>query len=363
MQYIDRLIIFLAASALTSGTVYAKSVSDIKSDETVVFFPTMAYPTDDADTWEVKIHGWIFESSLGGEAAVRSFQAAMGLRENLNDESKAILRKRARYLVVDNERAKRIVIRLGDKSYPLKKSKPNGHFESRLQLSADEIDRHKATDGPIPFQAVMRNGDSREFKGNIHRLNTTGLSVVSDIDDTIKISELSDTRAAIANAFWRPFRPVPGMAKVYRQWEKEHKDIRFHYVSAGAWQFYVPLDEFRQEADFPAGTYHFRHFRWKDNSFFEILRSPVGYKREIIESLLAITGQRRFILVGDSGQHDPEVYALLARRYPNRIVRIYIRNITDEPADAPRYRQTFKGLPKSIWTIFQEAREIESTLP
>ena len=345
------------------GTANAETVSDIKSDETVIFFPALAYPTEDADTWEVKVHGWIYEASFAGEAAVRSFQAAMDLSENLDAESKTILRKRARYLVVDNERSKQIVIRLGDKSYPLEESTANGHFVSRFQLSSDEINRHKTANGIIPFEAVMRNGDSREFKGDIHRLSTTGISVISDIDDTIKISEITDKRAALANAFWKPFRPIPGMAKLYNHWTEKHADIRFHYVSAGAWQVYAPLEQFRGEAGFPPGTYHMRNFRWKDRSFFEMLDSPVGYKRKVIESLIAVSGRRRFVLVGDSGQSDPEVYADIARRYPNRILRIYIRDVTNQRPDAVRYQRTFRGVSAGKWTIFRDASEIDPALP
>ena len=64
------------------------------------------------------------------------------------------------------------------------------------------------------------------------------------------------------------------------------------------------------------------------------------------------------MLIGDSGEQDPEVYAKIARQYPRQIVRIFIRNVTDEPADSPRYQQCFDGLPAGLWQIFDDPRSL-----
>lgn len=68
------------------------------------------------------------------------------------------------------------------------------------------------------------------------------------------------------------------------------------------------------------------------------------------------------MLVGDSGEKDPEIYAALARKYPHSVARICIRDVTGEARAAERYRMLFKDLPPGTWTIFREPDEIKEVL-
>ena len=65
---------------------------------------------------------------------------------------------------------------------------------------------------------MLRNGDQRVFIGDVSLFGKAGMTVISDIDDTIKITQVRDRRAALRNTFLEPFAPVPGMAKVYSGW-------------------------------------------------------------------------------------------------------------------------------------------------
>jgi phosphatidate phosphatase APP1 len=121
---------------------------------------------------------------------------------------------------------------------------------------------------------------------------------------------------------------VPGIADVYRSWAAS-SGAQFHYVSATPWQLYVPLAGFIEANSFPRGTFHLKDFRWRDRTFFSLLAAPDRYKLKIIEPLLKRLPHRRFVLVGDSGQQDPEVFGELARRYPRQVRRIFIRNLMD----------------------------------
>ena len=68
--------------------------------------------------------------------------------------------------------------------------------------------------------------------------------------------------------------------------------------------------------------------------------------------------KRKFVLVGDSGEKDPEIYGALARQYPQQVLRIFIRDTTGEAADSPRYARPFEGLPRLKWQIFHDAVEL-----
>jgi phosphatidate phosphatase APP1 len=95
----------------------------------------------------------------------------------------------------------------------------------------------------------------------------------------------------------------------------------------------------------------------------DLFKSPERHKRAAIAPLLARYPNRRFVLVGDSGEQDPEIYGALAREHPQQIVRVLIRDVTGESADAPRYRQILAGLPDGLVQIFNEPAEIEKAIP
>jgi phosphatidate phosphatase APP1 len=67
--------------------------------------------------------------------------------------------------------------------------------------------------------------------------------------------------------------------------------------------------------------------------------------------------------VGDSGERDPEIYGALARNFPKQVTRIFIRDVSKEPADAERYRTAFRDLPPGTWQIFHDPSEIAGALP
>ncbi len=149
----------------------------------------------------------------------------------------------------------------------------------------------------------MRPGDERLFQGTVHLMPRPAVHVVSDIDDTIKVSQVRDKPELLMNTFCRPFRPAPGMAELYRKWDAGN--VRFHYVSASPWQLYPPLAEFIREHRFPGGTFAMKPFRIQDGTALNVLGTQNTYKRSIIEPLIQQFPHDQFVLVGDTGEQDP----------------------------------------------------------
>jgi phosphatidate phosphatase APP1 len=121
------------------------------------------------------------------------------------------------------------------------------------------------------------------------------------------------------------------------------------------------LTEFLQQEKFPAGSLHLRPIKLKDELFKEGSSSQ-DHKQKKIRELLKQFPKRRFILIGDSGEADPEIYAAVAKDYPDRIQTILIRDVTGETAEAPRYQKTFKSIPTDKWRIFITPEEIDKVL-
>jgi phosphatidate phosphatase APP1 len=267
-----------------------------------------------------------------------------------------IFAERARWMFVDNKRHRMISVSMGGEVHPLGRTNANGHLRARFTLKVFPGD---AAPSPVTASA------SREADGTpgiserleIHFLEDKGLSVISDIDDTIRVSNVRDRAALLRGTFLEPFRPVAGMADLYRSWAAS-SGAQFHYVSATPWQLYVPLAGFLEANSFPRGTFHLKDFRWRDRTFFSLLAAPDRYKLKTIEPLLKRLPHRRFVLVGDSGQQDPEVFGELARRYPRQVRRIFIRNLMDS-GQLLRYRAAFGGVNSELWSIFRDP----ATLP
>lgn len=353
--------LLVVAAALGSGCLApAQDVrSSIRSDERVLFFPTGGRVSEDGRTWVVPVHGWIFEPEEDDtlrQVALQRVGDAIGLDrgETMTD----IFERRARSFLVDNERFKRISIRVGDRTHTFAGSDRDGHFQGEVQITIDEAAR-LAPDGRLQFSAITRDGDDRRFDGVAHLISPTGITVISDIDDTIKFTESTDTTNMIRNTFLHEFRAIDGMPKLYQRWAEAGAE--FHYVSLSPWQLYEPLVECFHDVGIPEGPFHLRRFRVKDQSLLTLFADALEEKSRVIRPILEAYRKRRFVLVGDSGQKDPEVYGQMARAHPDQVLRIYIRDITGEPADSPRYEEAFRDVPREKWSLFTDP--VGLTLP
>ena len=160
----------------------------------------------------------------------------------------------------------------------------------------------------------------------------------------------------LANTFLREFLPVPGMARLYQKWASA--GAAFHYLSSSPWQLYPSLLEFIDRQGFPSGSFHLNTFRVKDKSFFNLFQSSQITKPPRIEAILNRYPLRSFILIGDSGEKDPEIYGVIARRYPRQIEHMYIRNVQPDQVQKQRFVRAFNTLPRNQWTLFTDAGEI-----
>ena len=334
---------------LTAPAVTAQ----LHQDERLVFFPGIARPANDG--WELTVHGWVHEPEERRVLGAILRRVIPIDRDKLTDAEREIYRARTRYFLPDNERRKVITVQAGTLQRSSPPTAANGHFKLDWKLSNAQFAALPISNQCFAISALLDPKDTRSFLGVIHVLQKTGVSVISDIDDTIKISEVRDHDALLLNTFCRPFRAAPGMPELYREWEK--RGWQFHYVSASPWQLYIPLAEFTGEAGFPAGTFHMKDFRVKDSTFLALLGDPQAYKLKVITPLLERFPDRQFVLVGDSGEKDPEAYGVLARKFPKQVSAILIRNVTGEPKGSERYKTTFREVPPERWIIFDHPNQ------
>jgi Uncharacterized conserved protein (DUF2183) len=341
-----QLLVTLAASAagLSTGTT-AVHAGQLERDEGVLLFPSIARRIDETRV-AVRVQGWIYEQESNRLATwLMAKYLGLDLDELIADERERFLSRAG--LFSKEAQARRSLRARLDEAMPwitLAASGRDGRVDAtlivpRTGLTASELNIQVAS-GTHHFT----------FRAQLHE--PQGLSIVSDIDDTIKHTQVRDRKAMLLNTFARPFAAVPGMAEWYGRIAAA-QPTAFHYVSSGPFQMFPAVQGFLDEARLPPGSMHLRAFSLKPNALFSKSASS-NHKHTSIERLLADYPQRRFVLIGDSGEHDPEIYGEVARRHPKQITAILIRDVTGDTATGPRYREAFTAVPSGRWQLFQD---------
>ncbi|MGB3849222.1 MAG: phosphatase domain-containing protein [Tunicatimonas sp.] len=161
--------------------------------------------------------------------------------------------------------------------------------------------------------------------------------VISDIDDTVLVSDVGRLlqmfrRAFMENATAR--HPFPGVTAFYHALQvgvqKEVKNPLF-FVSSSPWNLYDLLIEFFNLQDIPKAPVLLRDLGISDTMFIKEGHGThkLGNIRRILETYPSLN----FVLVGDSSQHDPEIYRQVVEEFPGRILAIYIRDVTPDHRD------------------------------
>ncbi|MCA9184387.1 MAG: App1 family protein [Pirellulaceae bacterium] len=244
--------------------------------------------------------------------------------------------------------------------YSYHATRRGGHFRGAFQLPVHDVSRYGgfAKDHQNWLNLAVRTFDesNSEAIGEVCLIDDIGVSVISDIDDTLKNSNVARKRSLLLNTFLRPYHEVPGMVSLYRNWSDE--GAAFHFVSASPWQLYHPLRQWFEETGIPRGTFHLRSIRLQGPSLVQLLVNAKRAKKRAIKSILRSFPRRRFILVGDAGEKDPEIYGAIARRHSSQIAAICIRKLAHKPFGGKRLAKAFHRVPSRLCHVFEKPEEI-----
>ncbi|MBP7145988.1 MAG: DUF2183 domain-containing protein [Acidobacteria bacterium] len=332
----------LAALALLGAS---RPVLPAPAEELLLLYPSYLTWDAHAKAWRGEIRGRVYEPAFGPSrrAAVR---AALGAVADPTEDEQRIFESRAEQFAYDSERGKRVAVTLRGRSFVSRPSRPTGQFA--VQVTLDE----GADGASIPFRARLDAEGAPEVEGVLRLVGTTGVSVISDIDDTVKDSNVLDRSELVANTFYREYRPVAGMPDLYGAWRDQ--GVAVHYLTASPWQLFPALWEFLAGSGLGGISIDMREVRLRDRTALDLLRDPRPYKTRLLREILQRFPARSFVLVGDSGEHDPEIYASAAREHPHAVRAIFIRAVTEAHRDPARYTPVFAGLGRTRWTVFGE---------
>jgi hypothetical protein len=350
-----------------TGCMLSQQIStNITKTDRVAIYPTFGWLSPDDETWQIPITGTVCE---GGDVCRRK-RLWLELLQRLNkfhpsNEQRTIFEERVNAFVAPTSRGKQLAIRIGDQIYTLDETtNRSGIFASLLQLpvsAVKELARNgRLQNGWLQLEVLRPDGEVAGFFGSVRLLERVGQSVISDIDDTVKVTHVTCRQSLLENTFLRQFEAVVGMAGVYRRWAAD--GAAFHYVSSSPWQLFAPLYELFEQSELPRGSFHLSSFTFRNHVLYRIWMLRKRAKFNVLKNLLKAFPQRRFVLVGDSGERDPEIYGALAQRFPEQISGIYIRELGYHPMDRDRFEIAFGKLERNCIQVFRDPDELPSSV-
>ncbi|GAP92287.1 putative actin filament organization protein app1 protein [Rosellinia necatrix] len=215
----------------------------------------------------------------------------------------------------------------------------------------------------VPTFARVPKGANGILEMKTFYAEAEGWGIISDIDDTIKITQTSDPIGILRSTFIDPPEPAPGMPELYRYIHSLVKETSaWFYLSASPYNLYPFLRDFRQN-HFPHGTIILRDSSWMSvrGLLTTLTLGTEDYKVDRMEKIHSWLPRRKMICVGDSTQTDPEAYGEIYRRHPNWIKAILIRKVEDIAAigiesknEPERFEEAFKDVPRNVWHVFSD---------
>lgn len=250
-------------------------------------------------------------------------QAAQGL----------IYRRGWRNFINASKVSPRVTVVIGDVRIPIEADR-GGYVDVRVRNPGLEPGWHNVTlegeGGASAIAPVQVIADDVEF------------GIVSDIDDTIISTWLPRPLIAAWNSFVlteQARQAVPGMARLYQQLLAEHPGAPIIFVSTGAWNTYPMIQRFTARHGIPKGAMLFTDWGPTNTGWF---RSGQDHKRRCLHELARDLPTIKWLLVGDDGQHDPELYAEFANLRPEHVRARAIRQLT------PGEHALAHGLPMEV---------------
>ncbi|WP_074409603.1 MULTISPECIES: App1 family protein [Aquimarina] len=209
-----------------------------------------------------------------------------------------------------------------------------------LELDIPTLSNHIDENGWITYSVSYKKENTHKEISNKNIFKSQMLvpsdqaefAIISDIDDTIihtGVASLFKWRV-IANTLFKNFDKRTAIEGTVKFCKKLHLGTKgspvnpFFYVSNSPWNLYDYLSAFFNKHHFPKGPILLRDFR---TPFDKTPKPKVPHKQSEIVNLLTMYPHFKFILIGDSGEKDADIYTKIAEQYPGRILAIYLRNV------------------------------------
>lgn len=248
------------------------------------------------------------------------------------DDAELSMRRGWRSFVTIPATETQVAVRVGDKEHVLTTDR-SGYLDARIESDLP------IGWGEAHFRVIGEPG-CEQVRAPIRVIDpTTKLGIVSDVDDTVMVTTLPRAMLAAWNTFVlneNARRQVTGMSVMYERLSQEYPDAPFIYLSTGAWNVAPTLRRFLSRNLYPRGPLLLTDWGPTTTGWF---RSGQLHKRRSLRRLFEEFPDVRWLLIGDDGQHDPDIYSVAAREYPGHVAAVAIRTLS------PTEQVLASGLP------------------
>lgn len=236
----------------------------------------------------------------------------------------------------------------------------SGHFTLRASLDF------------VPTSIRVLASENLSATEKVTITDPRGVSLISDIDDTIKHSAIAGgAKEIFNNTFLRELGDltIQGVKEWYSRLAA--LGVQLHYVSNSPWQLYPLLRSYFALAGLPPGSFHLKQYSGMLQGIFE---PAAERKKGSLDKIMRDFPERQFILVGDSGEADLEVYTDVVVANPGRILGVFIRDVTTAEkkeffdqytgrSQAGRYAPTGNDVRRGAVSEQSDAPEARPSLP
>ena len=264
-----------------------------------------------ANQKKVIISGHAFEKHK-----VRDVLPEHGRRRNLRQNIHRFRARPLKWTAID--------IRINGRVERIRTNK-HGYFTFELEHSFNDP-------GWYPYQLEWKR-NNKEYEGEFYISDEHETGVISDIDDTLLVSHSTRLIRKMAlllfrNAYTRRTIPfIKNWHSYIRELNDESHPRDFFYVSNSEWNLYDFLVDFFSINELPKGVFFLQSLKKGLRELFKTGKVHRSHKTTSIEFLLRFYPNKSFILVGDNGQKDIDIYMKIARKYPARIKGVMIRKL------------------------------------
>ncbi|KAM0717790.1 hypothetical protein Q7P37_006122 [Cladosporium fusiforme] len=193
-----------------------------------------------------------------------------------------------------------------------------------------------------------------EGNATVYLIPPKGISVVSDIDDTLRVTKIYDPKEGLLNSFARDFTPWEDMPGIYANWSRNLPDVHFAYLSTTPEQVSRAYMDFIY-GNFPGGSFDTRPLNFSD------VKATLSIRAHLLTQLFETFPQRKFVLVGDSSNPDiMKDYPQMAIDFPEQVQCILLRNVTatDDSDHFPYDTSKFEDLKQNQYMFFKHSDDL-----
>ncbi|KAF8351920.1 hypothetical protein F5887DRAFT_1068303 [Amanita rubescens] len=228
----------------------------------------------------------------------------------------------------------------------------SGLFNRNASLGACDFQPN----GVYSATVVLSASDNRTISSNIFFYPDSGFGVISDIDDTVKVTHVLDTSEMLKTTFLDDPVPVDGMPELYASLARSLSP-HFFYVSGSMLQIYPFIHDFIDTTYSSSKGPLFLRNLTDIHDIVNFMESDgiFEYKSAIIDQIKGMYPNKKFLVVGDSTQKDPETYGEAYRKYGDSIMCAWIRKVDGANNTAARFAAAFDGVPSSRWRVFNDS--------